>query len=93
MKMEFYLDVSWSCDLCRITVSRSISRQLSLSNKHSEVVEQSGSRIQWIRCHLCFRSYHLACLARRHGAHFDDYVLFSRAPFVCIGCIERENGE
>ena len=76
--MEFYLDVSWLCFLCKRSSSKSISRDLSLQNKKNEIVQEKKSQLEWIRCHSCFRSFHLSCLASRHGSYFDENVIFAK---------------
>ena len=89
--MEFYLDVSWLCFLCKRSSSKSISRDLSLQNKQNEIVQEKNSQLEWIRCHSCFRSFHLLCLAHRHGSYFDENVIFAKKPFICITCAIAQN--
>ena len=89
--MEFYLELSWSCFFCRLTADKINSRDLSLQNKRNEIVEEKVSKLQWIRCHSCFRSFHLSCLAARHGSYFDQNIIFAEKPFVCMTCAEEEN--
>ena len=45
--MEFYLEVPWTCFLCKVVISKHISRHLSLQNKNKEIVEEDVSKLQW----------------------------------------------
>ena len=76
--MEFYLDVPWLCFLCKRSSSKSISHDLSLQNKKNEIVQEKKSQLEWIHCHSCFQSFHLSCLASRHGSYFDENVIFAK---------------
>ena len=89
--MEFYLDVPWLCFLCKRSSSKSISRDLSLQNKKNEIVQEKKSQLEWIRCHSCFQSFHLSCLASRHGSYFDENVIYAKKPFICITCAKLQN--
>ena len=81
----------WTCFLCKVVISKHISRHLSLQNKNKEIVEEDVSKLQWIRCHTCFRSFHLSCLARIHGTYFDKNVIFATKPFNCVICAAEGN--
>ena len=72
-------------------LAKSISHDLSLQNKKNEIVQEKKSQLEWIHCHSCFRSFHLSCLASRHGSYFDENVIFDKKLFICITCAKVQN--
>ena len=89
--MEFYLDVPWLCFLCKKSSSKSISHDLSLQNKKNEIVQEKKSQLEWIHCHSFFGSFHLSCLAHRHGSYFDENVIFVTKTLHVYPCAEMQN--
>lgn len=87
--MEFYLDIEWRCCLCHQR-SETNQRSLCILNKFNDIIRDVQG-VEWIRCHFCFSTFHLRCIASRDGDFFDEKIIFGRGEmFKCSKCVNED---